>query len=140
VVDTKAPEGPGDDVYIGDVSVTAAAAEFGEVLESLVEVRITDGIAEMKIDVTFEAIWVIGDDTNEPCISTNRWVLTGTGPAVPTMDFDLFTDSVDILAISGCEMDDEDEDKAIPFLGSVEDGTVTGIFFADLFMVTAERR
>jgi hypothetical protein len=93
----------------------------------------------MTIDFTFEAVWVGGDENNEPCISTDHWVLTGTGSAVPTMDVDLYLDSYELLEISGCERDeDEDDDESIPFSGSVANGTVTGTFFSDLFVVTAE--
>lgn len=140
--DAKTPEGSGDNVYVGGVSATGPGAEFAEVLESHVEVRITDGTAQMMIDMTFEAVWVAGDENNEPCVSTNRWVLSGTGPAAPTMNVDLFVDLYDVLAVSGCEMDpeNEDEDEAMPFAGSVSNGTVTGTFFNDLFLLTAEHR
>jgi hypothetical protein len=118
VADVKAPEGAAHDIYIGSVSVTDEAGDFLEVLDSVVEISIADGSAQMMIDVTFEAIWVSGDENNEDCVSTNHWVLLGTGSAVSSMDIDLSADVNEVLAISGCEVDEEGDDETLPFSGS----------------------
>jgi hypothetical protein len=51
-------------------------------------------------------------------------------------------ETLELLEISGCERDDEDEasaDEMLPFTGSLTNESVTGTFFEDLFVVTAER-
>ena len=136
---TSAAAADANEVYIGTVSVADEYAEMAAVLDSLVEVRIGNGTADMTIDFTFEAVWVFGDENNEPCVSTDRFVLTGTGSAVPTMELDLSVDLAEVLAISGCEVEEDEDDDTLPFSGSVTDGTVTGSFFGGLFVVTAER-
>lgn len=128
--------------YRGTVAAAGPAAEFVTVLDSAVEAVDDEGVFSIRIDVTFEAIWVVGDDNNPPCVSTDHWVFAGSGPSAAELEIGLQMETLELLEISGCERDEEDEasaDETLPFTGSLTNESVTGTFFEDLFVVTAER-
>lgn len=128
---------PSDGASTGSVRPTAEAASLATVHDSSVVAVVADGTVSIAISVTFEAIWVAGDATNEPCVSTERWVMSGSAPAGPTFEIPLQMDDYELIAISGCEQStDDDDDEAIPFTGTIDGNTINGMI-ARLFEVTA---
>ncbi len=131
-----------DGIYVGTVSVAGEHSGNATVLDSRVTISIVDGIATVEIDMTTEIVWVRFEDDTEPCISTDHWVVSGSGSASSTLSVELSADAFELIAISGCERDEEDEDDGldtVPLTATVADGFVNGSFFDGLFLFAAER-
>ncbi|MDJ0923266.1 MAG: hypothetical protein QNJ77_01785 [Acidimicrobiia bacterium] len=138
---SAAPASSGDGIYRGEVTVAEVGKEMLAIHESSVEASDDDGVLTMRIDMVFEALWMQWDEESEPCVSTNRWVLNGTGPTNPSLELDLAVELIEVLQISGCELDesDDDDDEPIRFVGSLDGESLTGSFFEDLLLVSASR-
>lgn len=139
------PDSGGDDdsidgTYVGSLSVSDKGSEFATIINSRAEFTIADGVTDMTIDLTFKAVWVAGDGDNEPCVTTDHWILSGSGPAGPTIEIDLSVDLIELIAISGCERGDDDDDETVPFTGTIAGDVITGSFYEGLFVISAERR
>jgi len=119
----------------------AEAEELVTIKESSVVIAVREGTADMTVDVTFEAIWVQWEEGDEPCVSTDRIVISGTGPAsTTTIEIQFDEASYETLEISGCNRSTDptdEDDEASSFTGTISGGVITGTFF--LFDVTAER-
>ena len=120
---------PGEDavIYTGTLQPAPVTAAFLTVGESHIEIVVDAGAAAIAIDVTFEAMWVPGDDNNEPCISTERFQLAGSGPVLAgEITADLAVVDLETLAIAGCESEEGDDGETIPFRGTITGGVIEG--------------
>jgi hypothetical protein len=145
--ETPPPVGGGTDTppegtYVGEATFATQIPNY-KIVESLAEIAISNGQAEMVLDITFDAGLEYSDDVLT-CSAVARAVYSGSGTAGTVIEISTPQESVEILSVDGeCEDTplshwEEREGEAYTFSGTYAEGTITGAHLDGLITITAQ--